>query len=110
MRAKKKNTLYRDFIKHRTSEKEIKYKRYKNKLIDIIRKCKKEYYNNLLENNKNDSKGTWNIINKIIRKSTNKPSYPNHFTEKEKDITNMDDVVEGFNKFFVSVGPNLVKK
>lgn len=108
--CKKKNSLYRDFIKHRSSEKEIKYKRYKNKLIDIIRKCKKEYYNNLLENNKNDSKGTWNIINKIIRKSTNKPSYPNYFTEKEKDITNMDDVVEGFNTFFVSVGPDLAEK
>ncbi len=29
----KKNTLYREFIKHRTKELEDKYKKYKNKII-----------------------------------------------------------------------------
>jgi len=41
--CKKKNTLYREFIKQRTIEAENKYKKYKNKLNNILRVCRKEY-------------------------------------------------------------------
>ena len=39
--CKKKNTLYREFIKRRKREAEDKYKKYKNKLTNIMRTCKK---------------------------------------------------------------------
>lgn len=58
--CKKKKTLYREFIKHRTIEIEHRYKKYKNKLTNIMRTCKKEYYAKLIDNNKN------NIILNII--------------------------------------------
>ena len=45
--CKKKNTLYREFIKERTKEAENKYKKYKYKLISIIRKSSKEYYHEI---------------------------------------------------------------
>lgn len=45
----KKNTLYREFIKHRSKEAENKYKKNKNKLINIMRNIK----------------GIWNILNSI---------------------------------------------
>lgn len=44
-----------------------------------MRMCKKEYYNKILDNNKNNMKGLWNILNSIIRNGTkNKKlkSYP----------------------------------
>lgn len=41
--CKKKNTLYRDFIRQRTKEAEHKYKKYKNKLTNILRASKKDY-------------------------------------------------------------------
>ena len=107
--CRKKNKLYRDFIKYRTSDKEAKYKLYKNKLMCIIRKSKKEYFNKLLEINKNNIKGTWNILNKIIRNKTNS-NYTDHFIENNRTITNMNEVVEGFNNFFVGVGPNLANE
>ncbi|WP_227487742.1 hypothetical protein, partial [Nocardioides malaquae] len=34
--CKKKNTLYREFIKLRTKEAENRYKKYKNKLTNIM--------------------------------------------------------------------------
>ncbi len=43
---KTQNTLYRQFIKHRTKEAKLKYKKYKTKLISIMRICKKDYYTN----------------------------------------------------------------
>ena len=75
----------------------------------IIRRSKKAYYNRLLENNKNNIKGTWNILNKIIRNRTNS-NYTDHIIENERTITNMHEIVEGFNNFFVSVGPNLANE
>lgn len=50
--CKKKDTLCRHFIKYRTKESEIKYKKYKNKSTNIMRVGKRDYYNKLLENNK----------------------------------------------------------
>lgn len=51
--CKKKNSLYRLFINNKTKEAELKYKKYKDKLLTIMRVCKKEYYAKLLDKNKN---------------------------------------------------------
>ena len=42
--CKKKNKLYRDFIKHRSLDVENKYKKYKNKLTAILRIAQQDYY------------------------------------------------------------------
>nr|XP_049610262.1 uncharacterized protein LOC125988690 [Syngnathus scovelli] len=68
--CKKKNLLYRNFIKQRTEGAEDKYKRYKKKLTNIIRLSKKEYYKHKLEDNKNNIKGIWTLLNHIIREGT----------------------------------------
>lgn len=107
--CKKKNTLYKDFIKYRTRDREIKYKAYKNKLMDIIRNRKKEYYDKSFENNKNNIKGTWNILNSIIRNKT-KSNYIDHIIDNNKIIKDRNEVAEGFNNFFVNVGPNLARE
>lgn len=49
--CKKKNKLYCDFIRTRTSETETRYKKYKNKLTSIIRCAKKDYYYKVLKMN-----------------------------------------------------------
>jgi len=109
--CKKKNTLYKEFVKHRTEEKELKYKTYKNKLTVILRKCKKDYYSRLLENNKNNIKGTWNILNSVIRRKKTSTAFPKEFIDNGKIIKNMDEIVAGFfNGFFVNVGPNLANE
>jgi hypothetical protein len=64
--CKKKAHLYKICIKHRTLKSEAKYKTYKNKLTSILRKAEKLYYNNLLEQNKNNMKGTWKILNQLM--------------------------------------------
>ncbi|XP_060780217.1 uncharacterized protein LOC132888186 isoform X1 [Neoarius graeffei] len=108
--CKKKNILYRQFLKHRTIEGEEKYKKYKNKLTNIIRICKKDYYNKLVEKNKNNIKGIWTVLNGIVRNGSKTTNYPEYYTENDKTINNMEDVVNGFNQFFVNVGPDLAAK
>ena len=105
--CKKKNTLYREFIKRRTREAEDKYKKYKNKLTNIIRTCRKDYYSKLLDSNKNNVKGIWNILNSIIKNKSGQVNYPQYFIDKDTNNYNMDEVVNSFNNFFVNVGPKL---
>ena len=59
--------MYKQFLRNRTKESECKYKSYKNKLTSILRFCEKEYYNKLLVKEKNSTKGTWKILNSIIK-------------------------------------------
>ena len=105
--CRKKNTLYKEFIRHRTIETEHKYKRYKNKLIHMIRTSKKEYFNNMLENHKNNAKGLWSVLNKIIKKGAMSTDYPQCFNDNGKTITKLSDIANGFNDFFVNIGPTL---
>ena len=66
--CRKKNLLYKDFLKTRTNVSEEKYKKSKNKLTAILRLCEKQYFTELLEINKGNMKETWKILNGLINK------------------------------------------
>lgn len=78
--CKKKNQLYKMFVGLRTKEAENKYKKYKNKLVSIMRTCKRDYFHKLLEEQKQNIKGTWKVINTII-KGHKKPVTSTFFIE-----------------------------
>ena len=58
---KKKTRLYKQYLNSPSIDKNIKYKRYKNKLNHSLRIAKRFYYEQLLERNKLNCKKTWNI-------------------------------------------------
>ena len=68
--CRKKNLLYKECLKTRTNVSEEKYKKYKNKLTAILRRCEKQYFTELLEINKGNMKETWTILNGLINKKT----------------------------------------
>jgi hypothetical protein len=105
--CKKKNLLYRLFLKQRTKDAENRYKTYKNKLIRIIRFNKKEYYHRLLEQQRSNIQGTWKILNSIIKKGTGKKDYPMYFTKENIIMDKSKEIANEFNNFFVKVGSNL---
>ena len=72
-----------------------------------MRQAKKEYYNKRLEENKNNLKGTWKILNQVIGNKKASTDLPTYFTNDNKIIENMNEVVNEFNYFFVNVGPIL---
>lgn len=58
--------LYKTLLKNRTTETESKCKVYKNKLTKIPGPSKNQYYSDLIEQNKNNAKGTWDMLNTLI--------------------------------------------
>lgn len=106
----KKNLLYKHFLVTRRSDDEIHYKTYKNKLTCILRKCERDYYQNLLNSHKSNTKKTWNILNNLLlRKQKCSSRFPDVFECNGIKYSNKQDIVNQFNKFFVNVGPNLAK-
>ena len=64
----------------------------------------------VLEQEKHNIKGTWKILNSIIRKGQKFTSFPDSFENNGATLKNKTDIANGFNDFFVKVGPNLAEK
>ena len=66
--------------------------------------CKKEHYHKILDNNKNNIRGIWKLLNNIIRNGSGQVHYPQYFVENDKkNIYNMTDVVNRFNSFEIII-------
>ena len=86
---------------------EIKHKKYRNNLVNILRHNKRTYYNKLLEENKNGDKKSWRIINEVMRNKKNSQTYASEFTQNGIRLTNNTDIVNEFNKFFTNIGKEI---
>ena len=109
MPVRKKNHLYRSFVKSKNLKIEEKYKRYKNKLTAILRFSEKQYYTQLLSKYRDNVKKTWCVLNDVIKKKNNISTLPREFVSDNKIIKGKTEIANGFNDFFVNVGPKLTK-
>ena len=64
----------------------------------------------MLEKQKNNVKGIWKIVNTVINKQFNPPTYPAYFMGNDKDICETQDIANEFNNCFTNVGPKLQNK
>lgn len=94
--CKKKNKLYKEFIKLRTENAEKHYKSYKNKLTNILRQAKKEYYSRIMHENKNNMKATWN---KVIGNKAGATDLPKYFLKNNMQIENEVEMVNELYNF-----------
>ena len=107
---KKKNILYKRYLKSPSVFNEQKYKKYRNKFNSLKVIAKKNYYQQQLNTAKNNMKKTWSIINELIGKASKKQNLPSQFKEGVDIITDENEIANRFNKYFTNVGPSLSKK
>ena len=50
----------------------VTFNRFRNHVTNEVRTAKKEYYRNLVNDIKSDTKKTWAMINQLIRPNCNK--------------------------------------
>ena len=87
------------------------YKKYRNKVIELIRQSKQTYYQHYFEQNKKDSKTIWQGIHEIISSRKNKNGgNVSAIISDDNTITNPVEIAQNFNNFFTSIGTNLQKK
>ena len=80
----------------------IIYKTKRNLITSLIRKSKSDYYVAYFEENKSDSKKTWEGIRNIVNVSKKVRVVPNYVKYKGKVHYDTKEIAESFNDFFVS--------
>ena len=105
---KKKNKMYRNYMKTKNREQESVYKKYRNKLNGVIFNAEKDYYDKLITKSKNNMKKSWQTLKDIINKekATGESS---RFMVNNRLITDKKEICDGFNSFFINIGPSLSK-
>jgi hypothetical protein len=107
--ARKKNKLYAKWMQSKNETDLSNYKTYKNKFIKILRSSQKLYYSDRFQKLEGDIKGTWHLL-KDIMNNNNNPNMINELRVNGVKTTDLNQVANAFNDFFINIGPNLAKK
>ena len=101
----KRSRLRNNFLRKKTEETRKFYVKQRNKSVPLLKKAKKEYYQNLDEKNVIDNKKFWKTVKPLFSdKSVSREKI--NLTENEKMLTSESETAETLNNFF----PNIVKK
>ena len=83
------------------------YKSYRKNLTKLINKTKVDYFSNLFEQNKNDTKKTWDLIKKSTNEGQLDKGLFTIINENNVEITDSGEIANEFNFFFASIGERL---
>ena len=84
------------------------YKKYRIKIIGLIRQSKQTYYQRYFEQNKKDFKTIWQDIHEIISSRKNKNGgNASAIIAHDNSITDPIEIAQNFNNLFTSIGTNL---
>jgi hypothetical protein len=107
---KHKNKLYRRFLKRPNESNKAIYGGYKNKLTLLIRKCEKDYYSNLLTENKNNTKNIWKIYSQFMNRSNSPFKTIDSLRVENKVLTEKKKMADAFNDYFSNVGEKMARQ
>ena len=107
---KTKEQLFKSKIKNRTEDAKIKFNESCRIYKASVREAKRQYYDNIFNAYSKDMKKTWETINTLIKKGKKTHSIPNLFQDENKNYATFSEITEGFNSFFVNVGPRLANE
>jgi len=103
---KMKNKLYLKMLKNKTEETIAKYRNYKSKLRKLLRITERKHYEQLIKENKCNSKKMWAIIKDVITKKRGN-KIQSKFRIGNSEITNKNRIANHFNNYFVNIGKEL---
>ena len=85
----------------------INFKTYSKILKRTIQQAKKRYYDDCFQKFKTDMRKTWSTINNLLNRSKKPNDYPKAFKIDETIVSDINSIVNEFNKYFIEIGPKL---
>lgn len=105
---KTKNYLYKKYLLEKSEESLRLYKQIRNQLNSAMRRARKEYISNCLEQSQADSRKLWRILNNVVNY---KPDAHRSIAYIQKQtgekLCTPKEISTEFNKYFVSVGQTI---
>jgi hypothetical protein len=107
---KRKHLLHTTYLKNPSQENQVSYKKFKNKLTQILRMAKRNFIQQELTNCKSDMRKSWRIIKDVLNKNKKKVTKLPKITINGKLCDDPQQIANSFNQFFTNIGPTLDKK
>ena len=102
---KKQQQLYRRSLKQTSTEEDhTKYKTYRNKLKQILRRAKEDFYRNKCTEYRQNTSRLWKMINKLTNKTNDKTDIIEYLKVGNQDYYEHKIIAEEFAKHFSKVG------
>ena len=86
------------------------YKQKRNKVISLIRKSKKSYFETFFEENRSNIKKVWQGIKNIVNINKKQDILPSKLKFKNNFYSKDLDIAECFNSFFTNIGNSVEEK
>ena len=110
---KKRNMIFKKFLKTKNLITKLNlektYKTYRNLLVTLIRRSKKNHFSNYFSSNSNNLRATWKGIRKLLNIRSEDISYPSCISSNNTIIHDPNKISEKFNSFFISIPDELQK-
>lgn len=107
--CRKKERLYKCFVKDPCECNKLKYKRYRNRLNSLLHKAEKQYYKEKFELYKSDIKLTWKTIKCILNNGNFNESVETVVINGQP-VNDKTIIANKFNEYFTNIGPALANK
>ena len=104
-----KSKLLKRKLKKPTEQNINAFKKYCIIFDKVKNMAKESYFNLELELNKKNLKKNWEILRQAIHKQNNRPTIPDTFIINGKSNSNINEIAEEFNNFFVNIGEQTAK-
>ena len=107
---KKRDVLYQQVLMNPQNQ-DIKeqYRTYRNKINSLIKEQKRDYFQNKIQLNRNNSKELWKITSDILKPKQSQDDI-NEIRLQNGEITNNNKkIVNECNTFFSNVGENMAR-
>ena len=86
---------------------ETQYSECQSSIRKLVKSAKRKFEIEKFEKCKNESKMIWQNINSVLGKKNNKHNFVSITNEEGVTLTNLSDIANSFNNYYVNVGPNL---
>ena len=104
-----KEKFYKRFLETRNIYFLTKYKFYRNKITELLKASKKNYYHNYFIANSKNIKKTWAGIKELITLKPNGFSSPSKIVVGNNVITDSKAIASAFNDHFSQIGSKLAE-
>ena len=104
---RKKNKLYKKYLKTKSVFYHTKFKLYRNKLNHLLRVSKRNYYSNYFETNGGNSRKIWKGIKNLVHIKSKSYQTPEVINDNGCELTDVKSIANAFNDYFSNVGWNL---
>ena len=111
---KQRDKLFKIYINLKNHERKndlhMQYKQLRNKVLEMIRTKKKEFYKNYFEQNNGNLRKVWQGIREIINVKTKRSDIPTCISSDDNITTCPKEISNKFNDYFSNIAENIIKE